>query len=110
MGSHTQCTPHNPEGRDQIYKSKYVPLHRRLALQRRKYLLSCKITIDRRHPSHHLKLTMPGGDVTCGGSPHLSCKREQIKMTDYMDRRVTSPKRVTLPTWGPPPPCKQALN
>ena len=31
-------------------------------------------------------------------------------MRDYMDRRVTSPKRVTSPTWGPPPPCKQALN
>ena len=43
------------------------------------------------------------------GSPHLSCKRDQIKMRDYMDRRVTSPKRVTSPTWGPPPPCKQAL-
>ena len=27
-----------------------------------------------------------------------------------MDRRVTSPKRVTSPTWGPPPPCKQALK
>ena len=27
-----------------------------------------------------------------------------------MDRRVTQPKRVTSPTWGPPPPCKQALN
>ena len=27
-----------------------------------------------------------------------------------MDRRVTKPKRVTSPTWGPPPPCKQALN
>ena len=38
-----------------------------------------------------------------GGSPHLSCKRDQIKMRDYVDRRVTSP------TWGPPPPCKQAL-
>ena len=25
-----------------------------------------------------------------------------------MDRRVTPPKRVTSPTWGPPPPCKQA--
>ena len=22
----------------------------------------------------------------------------------------TPPKRVTSPTWGPPPPCKQALN
>ena len=26
-----------------------------------------------------------------------------------MDRRVTPPKRVTSPSWGPPPPCKQAL-
>ena len=42
--------------------------------------------------------------VTCGGSPHLSCKRDQIKMRDYMDRRVTSP------ALGPPPPCKQALR
>ena len=50
------------------------------------------------------------GEVTCGGSPHLSCKRDQIKMRDYMDRRVTPPKRVTLPTWGSPPPCKQALT
>ena len=44
------------------------------------------------------------GEATCGGSPHLSCKRDQIKMRDFVDRRVTSP------TWGPPPPCKQALN
>ena len=29
------------------------------------------------------------GEVTCGGSPHLSCKREQIKMRDDMDRWVT---------------------
>ena len=51
------------------------------------------------------------GEVTCGGSPQLSCKRDQIKMRDYMDRRVTIPKRVTAPTWGPPTrPCKQALN
>ena len=27
-----------------------------------------------------------------------------------MDKRVTPSKRVTSPTWGPPPPCKQALN
>ena len=27
-----------------------------------------------------------------------------------MDRRVTPPKRVTPPAWGPPPPCKQTLN
>ena len=44
------------------------------------------------------------------GSPHLSCKRDHIKMRDYMDRRVTPPKRVTSPTWGAPPSCKQALN
>ena len=31
-------------------------------------------------------------------------------MRDYMDRRVTLPKQFTSPTWGPPPPCKQALN
>ena len=23
-----------------------------------------------------------------------------------MDKRATSPQRVTSPTWGPPPPCK----
>ena len=27
-----------------------------------------------------------------------------------MDRRVTPTKQVTSPTWGPPPPCKRALN
>ena len=27
-----------------------------------------------------------------------------------MDRRVTPHKRVTSPTWGPPPPCKQAVR
>ena len=50
------------------------------------------------------------GEVTCGGSPHLSCKLDYIKMRDHMDRQVTPPKRVTSPTWGPPPPCacKQA--
>ena len=31
-------------------------------------------------------------------------------MRDYMDRRVTPPKQVTSPTWGTPPPCKQALT
>ena len=40
------------------------------------------------------------------GLPHLSCKRDQIKMRDYMDRRVTPSKWVTMPTRGPPPPCK----
>ena len=27
-----------------------------------------------------------------------------------MDRRVTPPERVTSPTWGLLPPCKQVLN
>ena len=27
-----------------------------------------------------------------------------------MDRRVNLPKGATSPTWGPPPPCKQALT
>ena len=27
-----------------------------------------------------------------------------------MDSRFTPPKRVTSPTWGPPPPCRQALK
>ena len=39
-----------------------------------------------------------GAEVTCGGTPHLSCKHGQIKMRDYME------------TWGLSPPCKQALN
>ena len=38
------------------------------------------------------------GEVKYGGSPHLSCKRDQIKVRDYMNKRVT------------PPPCKQALK
>ena len=46
------------------------------------------------------------GEVTCGGSPHMSCKHDQIKMRDYMDTRITPPKRAALPTWGPPSPCK----
>ena len=44
------------------------------------------------------------GEVTHGGSTNLSCKHNQIKMKDYMDRRLTSP------TWGSPPPYKQALK
>ena len=50
------------------------------------------------------------GEVTCGGLPHLTCKRDQIKLRDCMNRRVTPPERVTSPTWGPPPPCKQAIS
>ena len=31
-------------------------------------------------------------------------------MRDYTDRQVNQPMQVTSPTWGPSPPCKQALN
>ena len=42
------------------------------------------------------------GELRCGGSPHPSYKRDQIKMREYKDRRVTSPKRVTSTTKGHP--------
>ena len=50
------------------------------------------------------------GEVTCGGLPHLTCKRDHIKMRHYMIRRVSPPKRATSPTWGPPHSYKRALN
>ena len=50
------------------------------------------------------------GEVTWGKLPHLTSKRDHIKMRDYMDRGVIPPMRVTSPTWGPPPSCKQALS
>ena len=46
------------------------------------------------------------GEVTRGGSPHLSCKRDQIKMRDYMDRRVPPLTRLPHLPGVPPPPCK----
>ena len=52
----------------------------------------------------------PGWANRLGGSPLLSRKRNQIKMRGYIDRRVTTAKRVTSLTWGSPPPCKQALR
>ena len=53
----------------------------------------------------------PAERVTRSGRPdYLSCKRDPSKMRDYMNGRVTPPKQVTSPTWGPPPPCKQALS
>ena len=50
------------------------------------------------------------GEVTWGRLPHPTCKRDHIKMRDYVDWRVTPPKRVNSPIWGPPPPCKQVLR
>ena len=62
-----------------------------------------------------------GGGPHVGGVTRLSIKsliliwsclhdRWVDQMRDCMDRRVTPPKRVTSPTWGPPPPCKQTLT
>ena len=39
--------------------------------------------------------------------PQLSLKRDQIEMRNYIDMQVGYPTSLT---WGPPPPCKQALN
>ena len=48
------------------------------------------------------------GVLTCGGSPHLSCERNQIKMRDYVDRRVTHQSGLPYRPVVPHPPCKQA--
>ena len=69
------------------------------------------LTLKRLHGKIWPRLRgLPGLADRLRGSPHLSCKRDPRKMRDYMDRRVTPPKRVTSPTWGSSPPCKQALN
>ena len=44
------------------------------------------------------------GEVTCRGSPNLSCTRSQIKMRDNMDRGGY------LTYLGSPSPCKEALR
>ena len=49
------------------------------------------------------------GEVTCGGSPHLSGKRDQIKMRDYVDRWLPT-KVGSLTYLGSPTLCKQALR
>ena len=66
--------------------------------------------------AYRLRARLHGGggpqisEETRGRSPHLSCKHDQIKMRDYMDRWVTPSKQVTSPTCGPSPPCKLALK
>ena len=45
-----------------------------------------------------------------GEVPHFTCERNQEIKRDCMERLVTPPKRGTSPTWGPPPPCEQALT
>ena len=38
-------------------------------------------------------------EVTCGGSPHLSCKRDQIKMRDYMAGQAGYPTQAGYLTY-----------
>ena len=38
------------------------------------------------------------GEVTHGGSPHLSCKCDHIKMRDYMDRWLPHLNGLGSPT------------
>ena len=47
----------------------------------------------------------------CGNPPEsliIIWSRIHNRWGDYTDRRVTPPKQVTSPTWGPPPLCQQA--
>ena len=65
-------------------------------------LLTNLLTLKRLHGKMWPRLRgLPGLEdrATClGGSPHLSCKCDQIKMGNYMERRVTPPERVSTPT------------
>ena len=49
------------------------------------------------------------GDIT-GVAGHPNYRVNVVKLKCYVDRRVTLPKRVTSPAWGPPPPCTRALR
>ena len=59
-----------------------------------------------------LNLMYQESDRQLEGSFHLPCKRDQIKMRDDMDRRVTPNKwAITIPTCTPlPPPPPRPLN
>ena len=61
------------------------------------YMVNCVTPADRDTPPSR------------PGNTHLSCKRDQDKIRNYMDRWVTLLKRVTSPTWGPPPPYNRPL-
>ena len=48
-------------------------------------------------------------EVTYGGSPHLSCKHNQIKMRDLYGRAGYPTKAGYLTNLGSPPPCKKTF-
>ena len=72
--------------------------------------ITCNLEVWRFRACLHGGGRPQAGEVKCGVSPRLSCKRYQNKMRDYMDGWVTPPKRGTSPTLGPSPPCKQVLS
>ena len=64
-------------------------------------VLKKKKVISRRGACLHAGRGRQVAEVTRGGSPHLSCKRDQIKMRDYMDRRVTHQSGLPHPPGVP---------
>ena len=54
------------------------------------------------------------GEVTYDAGLHMAGHPTYhvnvLNIRDYMNMRVTPPKRVTSPTWGPLPLCKQVIN
>ena len=45
-----------------------------------------------------------------GEVPYFTCERDQAIKRDCMERLATPPRRGTSRSWGPPPPCEQALS
>ena len=45
-----------------------------------------------------------------GFVPGPTTPDQKTKRTTLRKSRFIPPKQVTSPTWGPPPPCKQALS
>ena len=50
------------------------------------------------------RIRAPPRGVTSPWKVYMACKRDQIKMSEYMDWRVSPSKQVTSPTWGAPQP------
>ena len=72
---------------------------------------SCKVTHSGIYHRFLRACLHGGGGPQVGEEIHEeSCKCDQSKMRDYMDRQATPSKWVTSPTWGPPSPCKQTLS
>ena len=87
------------------------------AIQNSKIIAQMNITPPHPQHSHEENLPhlsgLPGTAdraTRLGEVPHLSCESSQEKKRDCMERLVTPPRWGTSPTWGPPPPCEQALR